>query len=225
MTQMVKIAPSILAADFARLADAVSAAEAGGADLIHIDVMDGHFVPNLSVGPVVVRAVRAVTRLPLDVHLMISEPARYVDAFAEAGADRLTIHIEADAHCHRTLSYIHSLGLKAGISLNPGTPAHSIQEVIGLLDNVLVMTVNPGFGGQHFIQGTLAKIAELRRMLDGAGSAADLEVDGGIDVQTAPAVVSAGANVLVAGTAVFRHPGGIQNAIANLRQAAAENRS
>ena len=220
MNGTVKIAPSILAADFARLAEAIQNAEAAGADYIHVDVMDGHFVPNISVGPPVVRAVRRVTQLPLDVHLMISDPMRYVPAFAEAGADGLTVHVEATPHLHRILQQIQDLGVRPGVSLNPATPVAAISEILNDVDLVLVMTVDPGFGGQPFNERSLLKIARVREMLEGAGSEAELEVDGGIDPQTAERVVAAGATVLVAGTAVFGAPEGVTTGIAAIREAA-----
>ncbi len=220
MNPGIRIAPSILSADFARLADEIARAEAGGGDLIHVDVMDGHFVPNITVGPPVVRALRRVTRLPLDVHLMISDPAQYVPVFAEAGADGLTVHVEATPHLHRVIEQIRGLGVRPGVSLNPSTPAAALSEIIGDVDLVLVMTVNPGFGGQAFIPNTLRKIAQVRRMLDEAGSAAALEVDGGIDPSTAGRVAAAGATVLVAGYAVFAAEQGVARAIAEIREAA-----
>jgi ribulose-phosphate 3-epimerase len=220
MTQPIKIAPSILAADFAHLAEAIESAEAAGADYIHVDVMDGHFVPNISIGPPVVRAVRRVTQLPLDVHLMISDPGLYAPAFAEAGADGLTVHVEAIPHLHRVLQQIRSLGVRPGVSLNPATPAAAISEVLNEVELVLVMTVNPGFGGQVFIEHVLHKIAQVREMLDSAGGNAELEVDGGIDPQTAERVAAAGATVLVAGTAVFRASEGVETAIRAIREAA-----
>ena len=198
-----RIAPSILSCDFGRLADEVRAVERGGADWIHVDVMDGRFVPNITIGPVVVKAVRAATSLPVDVHLMIVEPERYVEAFAEAGADVITVHVEACTHLHRTLQQIHACGKRAGVSLNPHTPEDAIRYVLADLDLVLVMSVNPGFGGQDFIPEVLPKLAALRRMIDDSGRAVDLEVDGGIRPGTAHRVVSAGADVLVAGSAVF----------------------
>jgi len=220
MTQPIKIAPSILAADFAHLAEAVESAEAAGVDYIHVDVMDGHFVPNISIGPPVVRSLRQVTPLPLDVHLMISDPLRYASAFAEAGADVLTVHVEATPHLHRILQRIRDLGVRPGVSLNPATPAASISEILNDVALVLVMTVNPGYGGQAFIEHTLRKIAQVREMLDSAGSAAELEVDGGIGPQTAARVVAAGATVLVAGTAIFGAPEGVPAAVSAIRQAA-----
>ena len=220
MSHSVKIAPSILAADFAHLAEAIQSAEAAGADLIHVDVMDGHFVPNITIGPPVVRAVRRVTHLPLDVHLMISDPMRHVPAFAEAGADGLTIHVEATPHLHGVLQQIRNLGVRPGVSLNPATPVTAISEILNDVDLVLVMTVNPGFGGQPLVEHTLHKITRVREMLESAGSEAELEVDGGIGPQTVERVVAAGATVLVAGTAVFGTPEGVAAAIQTLREAA-----
>ena len=203
MQQPVRIAPSILSADFARLGDEVRALEAAGADWIHVDVMDGHFVPNLTIGPAVIKALRPHTRLPFDVHLMISPVDGFLDAFADAGADTITVHPEAGPHLHRTIQRIKALGLRAGVSLNPATPAKMLDYVIDDIDLVLVMSVNPGFGGQKFIAGQLKKIAAVRRMIDATGRAIDLEVDGGIDAVTAPQAIAAGADVLVAGTATF----------------------
>ena len=215
---MVKIAPSILSADFARLGEQVAEAEAAGADYIHIDVMDGHFVPNITVGPLVVEAVRRATRLPLDVHLMIEAPERYIARFAKAGADILTVHVEACPHLHRVVQQIKGLGVKAGVSLNPATPLASLEEILGDVDLVLVMTVNPGFGGQEFIAGMLSKIRRLRRMLDERGLKCELEVDGGINAETAPEVVAAGANVLVAGQAIFGAEEGVAEAMRRIRE-------
>jgi ribulose-phosphate 3-epimerase len=200
----VQIAPSILSADFSALGDAVAAVERGGADLIHVDVMDGHFVPNITIGPPVVRSLKRVARVPLDVHLMIEEPDRYIEAFAEAGAAMISVHVEVLPHLHRTIHAIKALGRKAGVVLNPSTPVVSIEEVAGDVDFVLVMSVNPGFGGQTFIPRSESKVREVRRILDLAGNAAaPIEIDGGIDVQTAPRVVAAGARILVAGSAIF----------------------
>ncbi len=203
MQQPVRIAPSILSADFAKLGGEVRAVSAAGADFIHIDVMDGHFVPNITIGPLVVAALRPHSERPFDVHLMISPVDPYVPAFAEAGADIITVHPEAGAHLHRTLQLIKSLGKKAGAALNPGTPVEVLDPVLDQLDLVLVMSVNPGFGGQTFIPGALDKIAALRRRIDGLGRAVDLEVDGGINYETAPQAIAAGADLLVAGTATF----------------------
>jgi ribulose-phosphate 3-epimerase len=204
MQQAVRVAPSILAADFACLGDEVRAVSEAGADFIHVDVMDGHFVPNLTIGPDVVKALRPHSRLPFDVHLMIAPVDPYVAAFADAGADIITAHVEAGPHLHRTLQLVKSLNKRAGVSLNPGTPPESIQHVMELVDLVLVMTVNPGFGGQSFIASQIEKIATIRRMIDATGRTIDLEVDGGINRDTARAVVDAGADVLVAGSATFR---------------------
>jgi ribulose-phosphate 3-epimerase len=215
MTKPVRIAPSILSADFARLGDEVRAIQAAGADWVHIDVMDGHFVPNISMGPVVVKALRPVTRLPFDVHLMIAPVDPYLDAFAEAGADTITVHPEAGPHIHRSLQHIKALGKRAGVSLNPATPAKMLDYVLEEIDLVLVMSVNPGFGGQKFIESQLPKITELRRRITASGRAIDLEVDGGVDRDTAPRVIAAGADALVAGTATFK--GGPERYAANIR--------
>ena len=215
----IKIAPSILSADFARLGHQVSEAEAAGADYIHVDVMDGHFVPNITVGPLIVKAVRGVTKLPLDVHLMIEKPDSYLEAFCAAGADILTVHVETCPHLHRTVQRIKELGCRAGVTLNPSTPVGDLEEILAYVDLVLVMTVNPGFGGQSFIESILSKVERVRAMLDQRNSLADLEVDGGIDPQTAPSVVGAGADVLVAGSAVFGAIEGVAEAIARLRAA------
>ncbi|NLE44170.1 MAG: ribulose-phosphate 3-epimerase [Chloroflexi bacterium] len=220
MNQPIKIAPSILSADITHLADEVRRAEDAGADYIHVDIMDGNFVPNITFGPLVVKAVRTVTDLPLDVHLMISDPAFYVPRFVDAGADILTVHIEATPHAHRLIQQIREAGARPGITLNPSTPAIAISEIITDVDLILVMTVNPGFGGQAFIERTLDKVADLRRMLDGARSDAELEVDGGIGPLTAGRVVAAGARVLVAGAAVFDAPEGVSSAISTIREAA-----
>lgn len=197
------ISPSILSADFTRLADAVAMVEDAGADLIHVDVMDGHFVPNLTIGPPVVKAIKRIARRPLDVHLMVSDPDRTAQWYVDAGADIVTIHIEASTHAHRTLTAIRAGGAMAGITLNPGTPAASLAEVLPYADLVLVMSVNPGFGGQSFIAASVEKVAEIRAMCKAAGVAPRIEVDGGIDVTTAPRVVQAGADTLVAGNAIF----------------------
>jgi ribulose-phosphate 3-epimerase len=201
MPDAVKIAPSILSADFARLGEEVRAIDAAGCDYVHIDVMDGHFVPNLTIGPLVVRAIRPCTNKPLDVHLMIDPAQPYLAEFAGAGADIITVHAEADIHLDRSLQVIRALGKKAGVSLNPGTPETAIEHVLDRLDLVLVMSVNPGFGGQSFILAQLEKIRRIRKMI--GGRPIELQVDGGVNEKTAPAIVDAGANVLVAGTAVF----------------------
>jgi ribulose-phosphate 3-epimerase len=220
-THTIKLAPSILAADFARLGEQVKEAERAGADRIHVDVMDGHFVPNISMGPVVVKALRPITRLPLEVHLMIDEPDRYLDAFAQAGADGLEVHVEGAANLHRTLQHIRHLGKKVGVVLNPATSPVMLAEVLADVDVVLVMTVNPGFGGQEFIPSTLGKIRRVRQMIDQIRPEADLEVDGGIDAKTAPQAVQAGARVLVAGSAVFGAADGVAAAMERLRAAVA----
>jgi ribulose-phosphate 3-epimerase len=199
----VLLAPSILSADFAALGDAVAMVERGGADLIHVDVMDGHFVPNITIGPPVLKSLTRVARLPFDVHLMIENPDRYVEAFIEAGAASVTVHAEAVVHLHRVVHFIKSLGAKAGVALNPATPVTALEEIAGDLDYVLVMTVNPGFGGQTFIPRSESKVRAVRDLLRREGSSAPIEVDGGIDVHTAPRIVAAGADILVAGNAVF----------------------
>jgi ribulose-phosphate 3-epimerase len=216
MQQQVRVAPSILAADFARLGEELRAVTGAGADFIHIDVMDGHFVPNLTIGPGVVKALRAHSRLPFDVHLMIAPVDPFVADFAAAGADIITVHPEAGPHLHRTLQLIKALGKKAGVSLNPGTPVEAVDPVLDFVDLVLVMSVNPGFGGQSFIPSQLDKIRALRRRIDARGRIIDLEVDGGITPETAHAAIAAGADVLVAGTATFA--GGPQAYAANIKR-------
>jgi|HubBroStandDraft_2_1064218.scaffolds.fasta_scaffold131241_2 ribulose-phosphate 3-epimerase len=218
--RQVIIAPSILSADFGRLADEVAAVEAAGADWIHVDVMDGRFVPNLTIGPPVVRALRKATRLPLDVHLMMVEPEKYFEAFAEAGADGLSVHIEACPHAHRTLQHIRDLHMRAGIVLNPSTSEDTIRYVLPVADLVLVMSVNPGFGGQSFIPGVLPKVAAIREMIDAAKLETHIEIDGGIDENTAGPAVSAGARALVAGSAIFNRRPDYKAAVGALRRAA-----
>ena len=219
----VLISPSILSADFGRLAEQVSEAAEAGADWIHVDVMDGHFVPNITIGPAVTSAVRAATDLPVDVHLMIEDPDKYLSAFADAGADYITVHQEACPHLHRTIERMRELGVHPGVTLNPATSLDTLMEVIPEVDLALIMSVNPGFGGQSYIPASTEKIKQLRTMLDERGTnGAELEVDGGVNVETAGAVSRAGASVLVAGAAVFRHPGGIAEAIRLIRRAAEE---
>ena len=219
----IALAPSILSADFARLGEQVAEVEAAGADRIHVDVMDGHFVPNITIGPVVVRSLRRVTRLPLEAHLMIAEPDRYLEAFAEAGADGLTVHVEGAIHLHRTLESIVKLGRRVGLALNPATQAAVLEEVLSELDLVLVMTVDPGFGGQDFIASTVPKIRRIRELIDRVRPACELEVDGGIHPATAPLVVEAGARVLVAGSAVFEDPAGVRAGMQRLRRCACKS--
>ncbi len=200
---MVKIAPSILSADFSKLGEEIKDVERGGADYIHVDVMDGHFVPNITIGPLIVEAIRPITKLPLDVHLMIENPDQYIEVFANAGADYLTVHVEACKHLHRTIHYIKSFGVKAGVVLNPATPVQTIEHVIDDIDMVLLMTVNPGFGGQKFIEQVLPKIRQVKELVDKKGLSVEIEVDGGVNEETARKCVEAGANVLVAGSAIY----------------------
>jgi ribulose-phosphate 3-epimerase len=202
-TRPVRIAPSILSADFARLAEEVARVEQGGADLLHIDVMDGHFVPNLTVGPPIVEALRKATKLPLDVHLMITNPDAFLGEFAEAGADYLTVHVEACPHLHRTVQAIKELNVKAGVTLNPATSLSTLEEIVGDVDLILIMSVNPGFGGQRFIPSVLDKIRRARQLLDRVRSRAALEVDGGVKIDNAAQIIDAGADILVAGSAIF----------------------
>ena len=216
---MIKLAPSILSADFARLGEQVAEVARAGADYIHVDVMDGHFVPNITVGAPVVASIRPLTSLPLDVHLMIEHPERYISEFAKAGADIITVHVEACPHLHGTIKSIKELGVKAGVSLNPATPISAIEEIIPHVDLVLIMSVNPGFGGQSFIPATLPKIANVRKILDDRKLNAELEVDGGVTADNAPGIVKAGANVLVAGNSIFKATEGISRALQRLREA------
>lgn len=215
----IKIAPSILAADFTQLGQEVLIAEKAGADLIHIDIMDGRFVPNITMGPVVVAAVRRSVSIPLDVHLMIVEPERYIERFVDSGADSITVHVEACDHLHRILDQIKELGCRAGVALNPHTPVHALSEVLHKLDVINVMTVNPGFGGQHFIPAMSKKINKLRAAADELNLDLDIEVDGGITNDSLPIAAAAGANVMIAGTCIFEHKLGIAAGIRELRQA------
>jgi len=217
---ILKLAPSILSADFAHLGKQVGEAEEAGADRIHVDVMDGHFVPNISMGPVVVQSLRRVTRLPLETHLMISDPDFFLDEFTEAGSDSFLVHWEGNNNLHRTVQRIKALGKRVGVVINPATPAAVLEEILQDVDQVLVMTVNPGFGHQHFIHTTLPKIRRVRQMIEQIKPGCDLEVDGGIDATTAPLVVEAGANVLVAGSAIFSEGEGVVAAMKRLRAAA-----
>jgi len=221
----VKLAPSILAADFARLGEQVKEAEKAGADRIHVDVMDGHFVPNISMGAVIVQSLRPVTRLPLETHLMISDPDLFLEEFAEAGSDSLLVHWEGNNNLHRTVQRVKALGKHVGVVINPATPASVLEEILPDVDQVLVMTVNPGFGAQHFIPTTLPKIRRVRQMIDEIKPGCDLEVDGGIDPTTAPLTVEAGANVLVAGSAIFGEDDGVAAAMKRLRTAVNQTRT
>ena len=217
---MIKLAPSILSADFARLGEQIDEVVRAGVDYIHVDVMDGHFVPNITIGVPVVASIRRATNLPLDVHLMIEHPERYVSQFAQAGADIITVHVEASAHLHATIQLIKELRVKAGVSLNPPTPLGAVEEFLPHVDLVLVMSVNPGFGGQPFIAETLPRIADIRKLLNRRELHAELEVDGGINADNVADVIEAGANVLVAGNSIFRAQNGIAEAIRKLREAA-----
>jgi ribulose-phosphate 3-epimerase len=218
---MIKLAPSILSADFARLGEQIDEVARAGADYIHVDVMDGHFVPNITIGAPVVASIRPITSLPLDVHLMIEHPERYISQFVQAGADIITVHVEASPHLQSTIRLIKELGTRAGVSLNPATPLVTVEEFLPHVDLVLIMSVNPGFGGQSFIPETLPRIANMRKILDDRGLSAELEVDGGINADNAPDIVEAGANVLVAGNSIFRAEEGISQAIQRLREATA----
>jgi ribulose-phosphate 3-epimerase len=218
---MIKLAPSILSADFARLGKQIDEVVRAGADYIHVDVMDGHFVPNITIGAPVVASIRPVTSLPLDVHLMIEHPERYISDFANAGADIITVHVEAAPHLQSTIRLIKELGARAGVSLNPATPIGAVEEFLPHVDLVLVMSVNPGFGGQPFIPETLPRIANMRKILDDRGLSAELEVDGGINADNAPEIVKAGANVLVAGNSIFKAKEGIRRAMQRLREVTA----
>ncbi len=213
---LIKIAPSILSADFSKLAEEIQTVETAGADLLHVDVMDGHFVPNITIGPLVVEAIKPKTNLPLDVHLMIANPDQYIESFIKAGADIISVHAEATVHLHRTIHLIKSLGAKASIALNPATPIHGLEYILEDLDMVLLMTVNPGFGGQSFIPGVLPKIKQLRELIEKKNLLIDIQVDGGVNDRTVKEVIEAGANVLVAGSYVFNHQDRKQ-AIASLR--------
>ena len=213
----IKISPSILSADFTCLADQVREAEEAGVDYIHVDVMDGHFVPNITIGPLVVKALRPITKLPLDVHLMIENPELYIEDFSKAGADIITVHQEATTHLHRTIQQIHDLGIKAGVSINPSTSVRTLDEIICDVDLILVMSVNPGFGGQSYIHSCTNKIRKVREMLDDRGVSADLEVDGGVNVDTVNEVISAGANAFVAGSAIFNDKNSVAENVSALR--------
>ncbi|MBT7080440.1 MAG: ribulose-phosphate 3-epimerase [Chloroflexi bacterium] len=216
-----KVAPSILSADFSRLGAQIDEADAGGADWIHVDVMDGHFVPNITIGPPVVKAIRECTNLPLDVHLMIESPEKYIKQFADAGSDIIVVHVETCNHLHRTIETIKELGIKAGVSLNPATPLELIYEILPSIDLVVIMSVNPGFGGQKFIKGSEKKIARLRQKIDELGIDCEIEVDGGVTADNAPMVMAAGADVVGAGSAVFNKKQSVADAIAAIKNSVA----
>ncbi len=222
MSQPLKIAPSVLAADFTRLGHQVKLAETHGAAQIHIDVMDGRFVPNITMGPLVVQAIRRVTQLPLDVHLMIEQPERHISAFVKAGASAITVHLEACPHLHRVLQQIQEMGVRAGVAINPHTPASAISEVLRLVDIVLVMTVNPGFGGQAFLTETMPKLAAVRQFVRATRRPIDIAVDGGIDQKTASQCLRTGANVLIVGTSVFRVEGGVEKGMQTIKKVIAD---
>ena len=214
----IKISPSILSADFSRLGEEVHDAEDAGVDYIHVDVMDGHFVPNITIGPLIVKAVRPLTKLPMDVHLMIENPELYIEDFFESGADIITVHQETCPHLHSTIKQIHDLGIRAGVSINPSTPVNTLEEIISEVDLVLLMSVNPGFGGQSYISSSTGKIKKLREMLDSFESSADLEVDGGVNAETVCEVIEAGANTIVAGSAVFNDKNSVAENVRLLRE-------
>jgi len=214
----IKISPSILSADFSKLAKQIEDVEKAGVDYIHVDVMDGHFVPNITIGPLIVKTLRSLTKLPLDVHLMIENPEKYIKDFSEAGSDIITVHQEACTHLNRTIQHIHDLGLKAGVSINPSTSVNALDEIISEVDLVLVMSVNPGFGGQSYIHSCTKKIKKIREMLDFCDSEADLEVDGGINVNTVIEIVEAGANAFVAGSAIFNTNNSVRENVKSLRE-------
>ena len=216
--RQIKISPSILSADFSRLGEQVHEAESAGVDYIHVDVMDGHFVPNITIGPLIVKALRPLTKLPMDVHLMIENPELYIEDFFKSGADIITVHQETCPHLHSTIKQIHDLGIRAGVSINPSTPVSTLEEIISEVDLVLLMSVNPGFGGQSYISSSTGKIKKLRGMLDSCGSSADLQVDGGVNVETVCEVIGAGANSFVAGSAVFNDTKSVAENVRLLRE-------